>query len=175
MTPLESETMDHFGADIEFFERKDMRLRKDRIILRAVQHVIKDRAKRILSPKGCPALKSRCKFLFWKFIVFKLNCSRKMVMPETRCVSFVGHVKSSRNLPLRYLLLRFMVLTNQVCWVLHPILFPISVQKVQGLVYRTPDGNFGQVVVPPSLVNIALLFILIDMRAFTSWSLSSSS
>lgn len=56
-----------------------------------------------------------------------------------------------------------MVLANQVCRVLHPILFPISVQKVQGLVYRTPDGNFGQIVVPPSFVNIALLFILIDM------------
>jgi hypothetical protein len=68
-----------------------------------------------------------------------------------------------------------MILTNQVCWVLHPILFPISVQKVQGLVDRTPDGYFGQVVVPPSLVDRALRFILIDMRAFASWNLPSSS
>lgn len=82
MTPVESETMDHFGTDIDFFERKSVHLRKDRIILRTVQQVIKDRAKRILLPEGCPALKSRCKFLFWKSIVFKLDCSRKMVMPE---------------------------------------------------------------------------------------------
>jgi hypothetical protein len=175
MTPLESETMNHLGANIEFLQRKGMRLRKHRIILRTVQYVIKDRAKRILLPKECPALKSRGEFLFWEFVVFKLDCNRKMVMPENSMRQSSGNAKINKNSPLRYLLLSFMVLTNQVRWMLHPILFPISVQKVQGLVHCAPDGNFGQVVVPPSLVNIALLFIMIDMRSFTSWSLPSSS